>query len=114
PYWLSAPVIDNSVPIRSAGFAAGVNNPPSTAAARTTTTTTMTATTIHNALLFGAGVGAAPEEDDCSSIVTPGHLRGHGLKRSGVPPWRRAFWCISRTAEGDCLDYCHRSYKWFA
>ena len=33
-----------------------------------------TAMTIHKALLFGAGFGASPEEDGCSSIVIRGHM----------------------------------------
>src|SRR6266566_4191852 len=64
---------------------AGAKRPPRKAAKTTTTTTTTTATATHKPLPFGAGVGAGSEEDDCSSIVTPGHMWGHGFKRSGVP-----------------------------
>ena len=71
PYGDSPPVSDNSVPIRSAGFPAGVKSPPSTAANTTTMITTMTATAIHTALLFGAAFGAAPAGTCCSSIMTP-------------------------------------------
>src|SRR6266480_6786867 len=102
PYWLSAPVWERRTPIRSCGFAAavGVKSPPMAAAMTTTTITIRAAITIHNALLFGAGVGAAAEEDDCSSIITPAHMLRHGFKRSGGASRAAAFWCNFRTSLG--------------